>query len=68
MGKRRSRPGSRWGPAAPGNTSALSCSLRLVVRRGARVHQEDRPEDMRFRNTGSGMPRHRLESENGRST
>lgn len=47
MGKRRARPGSHWGPAVPRNASALSCSLRLVVRRGARMHQEDRPEDMR---------------------
>lgn len=30
-----------------GMTLALSSSLRLVVRRGSRVHQEDRAEDMR---------------------
>ncbi|KAF4805149.1 Glutamate decarboxylase 1 [Turdus rufiventris] len=34
-------------PPPQGNNSALSSSLRLVVRRGSRVHQEDRAEDMR---------------------
>lgn len=39
--------GGRTAPPPQGNNSAFSSSLRLVVRRGSRVHQEDRAEDLR---------------------